>query len=105
AGPGGLRVDPSLEQLSWRDFDFFGDLARDWNAAHRAARPVASDAGDGQGAARYLAWSAAVELTEDDRVANTALALFAHEQVNLDRILEAERMAEIAVGMDARPAD
>jgi len=52
-----------------------------------------------------VAWSAAVELTEDNRVANTALSLFAHKQVNLDRILEAERILDVAIGVNARPPE
>src|SRR5438045_614686 len=82
-----------------------GNFAGNGDASHRPARAVASDAGDRQAPARDFPRRAAIQFPENYRVAESSFTFLPDEQVNFHGVFKAQRMLEIAIGVDPRPAD
>lgn len=82
-----------------------GDFGGDGGGGHGAGFRILSDAGDGEVAAGDFVYGVGVQFPEDEEVDEGAFALFLDEEFDFDHVFEAEGFAEIAIGVDAGPAD
>ena len=101
-----------LEEFRRGGIDFGGEVVRDRDGFHFAVGMMGNaDDGEESGGdedGRGVALGGRVfgaDFAEAEKVGENAGALFLHEQMNLDEVLEAERFLVIARGVDSREAE